>query len=253
MTQIKKIARKSRSKIVIPFVAFVLAIGMLSSCKKDNNDNSSTEVTVDDAADAVAGSVASETDGMSATVSTTTELAARVGVFTTTPSINCGQEYTTSYAASASNSGYSYNYTGSTHYQLTCSDSLPSSFTFGQTMDGVYETPRMSSDDDVTGNWTLSGLEPSVANTSFSGSYVRNGSQVSKVRNQRSFTSTITITANNVTVNKSTYKITGGTASVSMNGTSSAGNTYTYEGSITFNGNDTATLTINGNTYTIDL
>lgn len=252
MTQIQKITKKSSAKTIAPFVAFALAIAMFSSCKKENN-TSSTEVTVDDASDAIVSSVSSETGGMSATVSTTTELAASKGVFTTTPSINCGQLYTASYAASASNSGYSYNYNGSSQYQLTCSGYLPSSFTFGHTMEGVYETPRMSSDDDATSSWTLTGLEPSVANTSFNGSYVRNGSQQSKVRNQRSFTSTITITASNITVNKSTYKITGGTASVSFSGTASGGNTYTYTGSITFNGDGTATLTINGNTYTINL
>ena len=62
-----------------------------------------------------------------------------------------------------------------------------------------------------------------------------------------------TYSLNNIAVSKTTYNIVSGTASVVFNGVSSTGNQYTYDGTITFNGNNTATLVINGNTYTINL
>jgi len=111
----------------------------------------------------------------------------------------------------------------------------------------------MSSDDSSSSNWTVSGLGASSANAVFAGSYNRIGSQVSKVRNHNTFTSTLHYTLTNINVSKTDHHIVSGTASLTFDGQSTSGNTWTYNGSVTFNGNGTATLSINGNTYTINL
>ena len=84
------------------------------------------------------------------------------------------------------------------------------------------------------------------------GAYTRNGSQESKIGQQNSFTSTLTITASNLLVDKSTQEINGGTASFTLEGSGSGGTNITYTGSIVFNGNQSATLTLNGNSYPLN-
>ncbi|MDF1676550.1 MAG: hypothetical protein P1U44_12620, partial [Vicingaceae bacterium] len=72
------------------------------------------------------------------------------------------------------------------------------------------------------------------------------------VRNQNPFTSTINDSLTNIEVDKTTHKILSGNASITLIVTF-AGNQYNFSGNITFNGNNTATLVLNGNTYTINL
>ena len=111
----------------------------------------------------------------------------------------------------------------------------------------------MYSDDSVVSGLQVTGLAPAQAIAVLNGSYVREGYQESKVHNMNHFSSEVTITVNNLSVNKYTQAITGGTATVVFNGVGSAGGNYSFTGSITFNGNETATLIVNGNSYTINL
>ncbi|MEO6149056.1 MAG: hypothetical protein ABIN95_13030, partial [Mucilaginibacter sp.] len=82
--------------------------------------------------------------------------------------------------------------------------------------------------------------------------YTRNGTQQSKVRKTRNFTTTTTITTSNLTVDKATRKILSGTASVKVEGTASTGGSFSRNGTITFLGDGKAQLEISGSSsYTI--
>jgi hypothetical protein len=65
-------------------------------------------------------------------------------------------------------------------------------------------------------------------------------------------TSSVDIVVTNLTVNKSTKTITGGTAAITISVTIPKG-TFNFSGPLTFNGDGTATLIINGTTYNINL
>ncbi|MFA6059487.1 MAG: hypothetical protein WC756_14870 [Taibaiella sp.] len=235
------------------FLAITLIAGItLSSCKKDEA-TTQAEVTQEDAADAIESSLVNSTYGLTASVTESSAYAAGAGIYVTTSSLECGHLYSNTYSSSGNTGSYSHNYTINRNYQLNCDEAgNHQSFVYNFDMNGTYETPRMSSDDSATSSWSITGLSPSSTFAIFNGSYQRNGSQHSKVRNMRSFTSVINYTLNSLTVNKSTHTITSGSASVSINA-SSGSNNYTYIGSITFNGNGTATLLLNGTTYTIIL
>jgi hypothetical protein len=85
------------------------------------------------------------------------------------------------------------------------------------------------------------------------GTYNRSGSQTSKVRDRNSFTSELDMTLASLSVNKNTLQIDGGTGTFTLTGSVAGGGSFSYEGSITFLGNGMATITINGETYEIDL
>lgn len=241
---------KSSSKLVALLLVATLS---LTSCNKDD-DSTSDAIEEVDAVETIENSLVAESNGMSKSMETTMVYAESQNLYTDSPSLNCGQLYTESFSENYSSSDYSYNYSANCNYLLSCNaEGNAQSFNYSFSRNGDYDTPRMSSDDNVNANWDITDLDASTSNTLFNGSYVRIGSQVSKVRNMNTFNSTLTYSLNSIAVNKDTYKIASGSASVVFEGISTSGNSYTYNGTITFNGDDTATLVINGNTYTIYL
>ncbi|MFP9098741.1 hypothetical protein ACLI09_06790 [Flavobacterium sp. RHBU_24] len=240
-------------KAVMPLAGALLMAASVISCRDDDNTDLET-VTEAEAADAIEAAVTTDSNGVAQMAAGATAVAEDEAVYTNSPLINCGQLYTENHNATGAGVTYSYDYSGTHTYQLTCSaQGFAESFAYTYDMDGTYETARMYSDDNATANVAITGLAAGIPDALINGSYVRNGYQESKVRQMRHFNSLITINLDDVVVNKTSRQITGGTASVSMTGTGSAGNTFSYNGTITFNGNQSATLVINGTTYNINL
>lgn len=239
---------KKASMAVLGIMLLAVAI----SCRDDDAGNL-TAITMEDATEAITSSVTSQTNGLAKTMTDASAFATTQAIYTTDSNLECNKEYTGVYNASSSQAAYSYNYSGTRAYTLQCQNNLSSAFLYNAALQGTYDTPRMYSDDNSHSTLTVTGLAPAETAAVFNGSYVRNGHQESKVLQRRNFNSVLTYTLNAVTVNKVTQKIQGGTTSVTFAGTGSGGNTYNYNGSITFNGDDTATLILNGTTYTINL
>ncbi|MDI1255967.1 MAG: hypothetical protein PSV16_07680 [Flavobacterium sp.] len=233
-------------------VAFLLVSALsLNSC--NSNDDNGSSIQESEVVDAIDNTLSEDANGMTKTMNTVIDYARDENLYTATPNLNCGQSYSVAYAENYSSTSYDYNYSATCSYQLSCNaDGAAQSFSYQANRTGDYDTPRMSSDDNAAAQWTISDLD-AAANTLFNGSYVRTGTQVSKVRNQNTFSSTLTYSLNDIVVNKTTHQIVSGTATVVFTGVSSTGNQYTYNGAITFNGDTTATLVINGNSYTINL
>lgn len=220
-------------------------IGMLafSGCTKEETSS----VTTDDVADALGYALEGNTAGINSQVEDaviTYEMAAS-GKST----LNyCNVPFDSSVTKAGTFGQKQYNYLFNWDYELTCNNfNIPQYFTFNYDAQGTYDTPRMSSNDSADAGFTLENLTGGSYYL-FNGSYVRQGSQQSKVRNQRSFNSTIELTLNNVSIDKNTYEITGGTAILVISGEGSDGNDFYYEGQIDF-GVSTATATINGEEY----
>lgn len=234
-------------------VAFLL-LGTLSLTSCSQDDDSSASVEEAEAVEAVENSLAMDTGGMAKSMETAVVYGEDENLYTARPNLDCGQSYSGSYTENFSSTNYFYNYTAACDYQLICdANGNPQSLNYNAHRTGDYETPRMASDDEAVASWSISALDPSNENTLFNGSYIRTGTQISKVRNQNTFSSTLTYALDNIAVNKTTHKIVSGSATVAFSGVSATGNQYNYNGTITFNGDATATLVINGNTYTINL
>ena len=159
------------------------------------------------------------------------------------------ESFTYDYQGSLTEASYASDYT----YQLTCNDlNIPQSGVFSSTTDTDYNTPRIESDDTASFDGDVSGLEISAPDMIFAGTYNRGGLQELSFANQRQVNSTLEMDLTGLTVNKETVNLTGGTGTVTLSGTTQD-TAFSHSGSITFNGNDTATLILNGTTYVIDL
>lgn len=226
------------------------AMLLLAGCKKDNT----ATLTADDASDAMSAALGSSTDGLSSQVSTAASYAVAQGAYKTTgtQTLQCGVAFDTTVAFNYSGGATTASYTGQWEYLLTCTGSQSLAMTGSYS--GNFDAPRISSTNSGQRQWVLSGITGSTSDPyTFSGTLTRTGSHTSKVRNRYPYTVDMTVTVTNLTVSKTTYEITGGTGTVTMTGTVSNGNSYTFNGNITFLGGGAATLTINGNTYNVTL
>ncbi len=253
-TQIKK----SIALVAIPVLSMALIV---ASCKKSSTTTTTTPtqtVTADDAADAVSLSMESSSGGYAAQVTDGATYTSNQG-YRTTPqanqvmSLSCGIAFDTTVTKTYSGA-VTASYTHQWHYLLSC-DSLshPSSLAFSGSYNGNYSGNVMTSTNSGNRNWTITGLGSSYTSYTYNGSFTRTGSHTSKLRAQNTFNVNMQMTSTNVVVNKSTKKITAGTGTVNVTCTVSNGNNYSFTGTLTFNTNNTATLVINGNTYTITL
>lgn len=224
------------------FAAIIaLAVCVASSCKKDassGSPSSNVTVTEQDAADAITDAVTPESAGMSAQVEDATVMASS-NIYP------CGISFDSSILrSSASGASVSYSFSLAWNWKLSCAN--PANFTASFTGHTTYDAPRISSDDSSSGSFVITGLAPADDAYTFKSSYVRNGSEQSKVNNKNSFTSKITITSTDIKVNKVTRQIISGTAAVTITGASSSGKSFSFSGTITFTGSKTATLSISG-------
>jgi hypothetical protein len=244
------VIKKSRTPFLM-VLGLVLSIVFIS-CNKDEIETPDIEQS--EAVEAITNSLSANSNGLTSSIANTAKYASEQSIYSKSSSLNCGQLYNYDYNESNSVTNYSFNYSVQRSAQLNCtSGGVADNFVYQANRTGTYDTPRMSSSDNAVSNWTMTGLNTNSTNAIINGSYQRNGTQVSKVRNKNSFKSTINYTTTNINVDKTSHKIVSGSSTVNFVGTSSTGNQFTYNGTITFNGNDMATLVINGNTYTINL
>jgi hypothetical protein len=228
-------------------ICFAVTLVTITSCKKDNNATDSSTVSEEEAVDVMTAGISAESGGLAEQ----TASAARVAGASSR--IGCGQTIDTTYTGqNVAGAAVTYNYNVHINRSLVCNAGVPQTFNFS--LDGrmVYETPRMRSDDKTTATFVIGGFQPGSSVYTLNQNYERNGTQQSKVRQQRSFTSKLVITSTDVKVDKISLKIISGTASVQFNGAVTGGKSVSYSGTLTFLGDRKGLLTLgNGNTYTI--
>jgi hypothetical protein len=146
--------------------------------------------------------------------------------------------------------GYTYNFTGTVNCD---SANAPSDIVFNYTTLGTYTAPRMSSSDEGTYNVTVNGIQSSSTNYDLTGSYSRVGTQTTKIRNSLTFTATLGVSLTSLLVEKATKDIKGGAGEFTVTGETPGGESVNYNGIITYNNDNTATINLNGKDYMIDL
>ncbi len=235
-------ARNFFPLLMIPAIAF-------TSCRKDDDDSTSYTVSEEEAAEVIIKSIEEDAGGFTIQI---VEACDYVEIYNET--IYCGEPESASVSGSnPSGTVITYNYDYSWDWVLNCSGNTPSSFEFSFEGNSSYDAPRMASSDDVSADLTITGLGAGSNYYVFNQTIERDGSQQSKIRSKRSFTSNTVIETSDLTVKKSTQSIQSGTATATITGSSSTGESFSFYGSIVFNGNQTATLTMNsGDVYSIE-
>lgn len=232
-----------KTKISISLLTVLTTLVFLaSSCKKENNN--AAVMTEEEAAEAITLSVSGNTNALSTQA---TEIAATANAY----SAVCGYSKDSTITRANTSGNYTWNYTFKWSWSAVCAGNVPSSINANYKMKGSYNAPRMSSNDSASANLVVSNL---IAGSQYiyNGTYTREGSQTSKIRNKNTFTSKVILNVSNLKVNKVSGQIDAGTSTVAITGNTSTGNSFSYGGNITFNGSKTATITLNnGGVYNI--
>jgi len=208
-------------------------------------------VSTDDAADMVSGSLSLNSNGLANVANDVTFNAASM------PNTHqaCGTvkaDTISRQSGSGASVTYSYNLTYS--FMLLCDtsnhpDSLSSSLIYS----GSYNGPNISTTNSGSSIFTVGGLLASAPDFVINGEYKSAGSFKSKTDTAKNGNNSIDIVVKGLTLKKPGRTIVSGTASISVSGDVPKKGNFSYTGTIVFNNDGTATLTLNGTVYTINL
>lgn len=243
--------------LIVPVAIVAFAV----SCKKDNGaKNNTANVSTDVAADMAASAVSANSfgfvsmaDNISSNAQITSSASGQATNSTTTTAMHqaCG----TTVADSLNFTGNTNSVTFSAFYKFTrtlnCSNNSPDNVVTTVAFHGSYDGPRISSTDAGTANVTIGGLSSAATYFTINGGYDRKGSFTSKVGSKASGSSEVNISVNNVTLTKSPRTISGGTASITISGTTASGS-FSFSGNLVFSGDNQATLTVGTSVYIIN-
>lgn len=219
---------------------------LFSSCTQDDKVSSVEKVTEEEAVEVMLTSIESESLGVSEQVEEVSEVTTEALVANPL----CGSTMDTSIVKQYSTTNTTVDFTFNWNRVINCVSNVVSDYTFSYTTAGSYNSPRITSSSNASGELVLSQLYPADSEYLVEIDYLRNGTHESKIGNENSFSSTITSSCNNMLVDKSTLKITSGTMNISINGSTSGGVTFSYSGVVVFLGNGAATITLsNGSVY----
>lgn len=117
---------------------------------------------------------------------------------------------------------------------------------------GSFDGPRISLSESRSNNWEFTGLLPTTDEYILNGQSERSSNSQSKIGNQSQIVSSASITFSDVLIDKLTTEIVGGTLYWEIEGTVND-KSFSCEATVVLKGDDTAELTIEGDTYLVDL
>src|ERR1700744_1092449 len=233
------------------FKLFVVTLILLNavSCKKPTV--TSLNVSMDDAASMLSGSLSSSSYGVN-NISTDASLNAQTSIATNQP---CGSTKTdTLIRQSQPGSPASYYYKLIYSHKLTCNTSnSPDNITTNLSYAGNFSNSKLSLKNSGTTSFIVAGLTPTATVYAINGEYKSMGTFKLKPDTTNTGSANVDIVVKNLIVTKATQVIASGTAAVIVTGTTVKKGDFTYNGTLTFNGNSMATMVINGTTYTVNL
>jgi len=239
---------KTMKFIRVPALVLLLAVG---ACTKTNNvaPVTTASVTTDDAATLMANSMSSGSGGMVGASADVT-LNAQV-TFNANP--GCGGTKTYSFSRqNPQGSSVTYSYAFNYSYTLNCVNNTPDNVSSTATSTGSFDGPNLSSTDSGTSTFTVAGLAPGATAYTLSGEYKRTGSFTQKTGNMNQGSSNIDITLSSLSIPKAGGTIASGSATFTLSGSSNKG-AFSFNGTITFIGNNQANIVINGTAYMVNL
>ncbi|MFT4061948.1 MAG: hypothetical protein QM642_06285 [Edaphocola sp.] len=208
----------------------LMTISLLqTSCKKDEETFSLTQ---DQAAALIQNSLKSETYGLVALVKEASGLAADKGVYSTSPGISCGIDYSDNYSAHDSTGiNLYYRYNVNRNYGIVCSGTQPDTFDYALSAKGRNFNDLGSGTDTINLAWKMGQLVGSGSYALLVGTFERRGEQMLQSVGDQYFSTYINFSMAN-SVDKTSHTLVDGTIYVTFTATYNTTN-YQYEGTIT--------------------
>lgn len=242
-------------KTTIKILFFFLLTGLIiTGCKKDDDNSLSEEALADEVADEIAGLLGSGNSGLTAEFADVAEIAEEnlPDTSNTMKSDTLSVVDTTIVRTNPPGTVITYNYTYQMQYGYLFDGGKLTGFFYDGDADGNFDAPRIASSTSSVNDWLLENFEIGTSYYILNGTTSITSSTESKVRNKVKIKSNSQITVSNVKIDKSTLQILEGSLNLNITGTVDDQN-FSYNVTIVFKGDGKAELTINGNTYIINL
>ncbi|MBS1523898.1 MAG: hypothetical protein JST50_23045 [Bacteroidetes bacterium] len=164
--------------------------------------------------------------------------------------ITCGLHVDTTFSASITADGGQATVAGSIGFTFNCTNGTFSGFNMTDNLKVTEATAQVNGTFNVAENLTLAQVNPGVDTSNISLNGTANFAENAKL-NGKSAVISFNYTFNNVIIDQ-VGNLVSGSANFTTTGSGAQG-TWNYTGTITFLGNGSAKLVINGVTYTINL
>jgi hypothetical protein len=234
-------------KIIKLSIMALLVISVVA-CQKSNDLTGN--VTNEEAADMVAGSISYSSNG----VGNISDDASFTASSPTSKHLTCGSTVADTVSRSSTVLPYTYAYKLIYSYTLTCNTSnAPDNLKGSMAYSGFFNGPNISSTNTGSATFVVAGLSPTALNYVINGEYKSTGTFKSKIDTTNTGTSNIDVVITNLTLTKPARVIKSGTTTVTISGNVPKKGNFNFIGSLVFNGDGTATLTLATSVYTINL
>ncbi|MDT0605955.1 hypothetical protein [Croceitalea rosinachiae] len=227
-------------------LAFVMLLSIFTSCS-DDDDNSNTVISVDDAAELVAASMAVATYGAVSNMDYVSDQIVDI--------LDCDESESEirSDTETSNNGEITVSYTISESYSLACSGG-EETISYNFSADQTTTSNPLDTDHSINGDWLITGAEATSTELIYNGSYSRGGEWTYNNEDNHTDTTNTSFVYNNVKANKDDGIIFDGTSTFLLDGMSTVYEPYNYEGNIVFQENNICIATFStGEQYEIDL
>jgi hypothetical protein len=220
----------------------------LVACSKDES-NAPEVVSDQEATEIMESAVSSRSGGMDESLDNMMEMSA--------VAMNglCGQPEDTTFSFNGSNLYATYNYTNTLSWLLTCSNfGVPQQLGFQINASASFDAARWDGSSTATGDLVVTGLK--LLDTAYivNGTYAHQGNVTGTLRNaDPALDAILDVTLFDLTIRKQDRFITGGNGAFILAVTNAAGKTRTVNGTLVFNGDGTATVTVGGYSHTFPI
>jgi len=228
------------------WIFFLTLFAISFSSTSCNKDEEITLVTVDDAAELVAFSIANRTYGA---VNDLNYVANNVLV-----AVGCNESESNARKVTETSidGEISVTYDISENYAKSCNGEEMITYSFNA--DQELTSVRLNLDQNITGTWSVAGVENSSTELTYNGDYNRTGLWTYNLDDNHTDNVTFSSVLQEIKANPDNGQITSGTANFQINGTSTSDDAYSYSGSIEFQGNDISIITFQtGEQYELNL
>lgn len=241
---------KTTVKTTMKTLSLVLGLGLVTIACNDQDEvapNQEQAITYDEAADEIATTLATDITGLAADLSVLSTDAENARMASDAKMSACGVSYDTTFTRTYNGQYVTSASTVSYQYELSCKSSSGGApaLTYSFAAEGNRNSIRLASQGTSDGSLAASGLEASSTVYQLNGLFERTSEVTQKTQEQKTFNSESDVTLTELVINKETLKIESGAAAFSLHGESTGGGTFDYTSSIVFNGDETATITLN--------
>jgi hypothetical protein len=146
-----------------------------------------------------------------------------------------------------------YNYALGYYYTVNCNNTVADNLTSHIVYNGSFDASNLAEVNKISSDMNLSALSGTGTTYSLNGNYQSDGTFNTYDETQLSGNNDINIDIKDMVITKANRNIVSGTANVSVSGTVKNKNSFMYNGTVVFNGASSATLTLEGVSYSVNL